>query len=228
MPCVCVETSYFKDILASLPELPPHNWLITDLECYDYCGWEGCEKWAQREVFLTDEALRRDINLRNMQMIWGVFSAIPAGYTREDIYKYPRPESETPRYMSNKIVPQHPLAFLELYAEDGGSTFVSARDISLLEPLYQLPCHVRDLEADNRVMNAQLRRIQDALRKEVPNVSPEMANAVQWTVWWALFKDKTADVNDAKLRMAVMTAYRRQKPLGRSNWVTYWDPYTQE
>ena len=44
MPCVYVETSQFKDILAALPELPPHNWLITDLECYDNRGWDGCEK----------------------------------------------------------------------------------------------------------------------------------------------------------------------------------------
>ena len=44
MPCVYVETSHFKDILAALPELPSHNWLITGLECYDHCGWDGCEK----------------------------------------------------------------------------------------------------------------------------------------------------------------------------------------
>ena len=81
MPCVYVETSCFKDILASLPELPPHNWLITDLDCFDYCGWDGCEKWAERELFLTDEELLHDINLRNMQMIWGVFytTIVPYG-----------------------------------------------------------------------------------------------------------------------------------------------------
>lgn len=44
MPCVYVETSHCKDILAALPELPSHNWLITGLECYDHCGWDGCEK----------------------------------------------------------------------------------------------------------------------------------------------------------------------------------------
>ena len=43
MPCVFAETSRFKEILAALPELPPHNWLITDLDCFDYCGWDGCE-----------------------------------------------------------------------------------------------------------------------------------------------------------------------------------------
>lgn len=227
MPCVYVETSQFKDILAALPELPPHNWLITDLDCFDYCGWDGCEKWAQYELFLTDEEFSRDVNLRNMQMIWGVFSAIPTEYTKEDIYKYPLPESENPRYGANKIVPQHPLAFLELYADDGCFTYVSSHDAALLEPLYQLPCKVRDEEADNKIMNAQLRRIQDTLRKEVPDVSPEVANEVQWKIWWLLFKNKTDFVDDTKLHAAIMKEYRRQLIPGQNYRRTYWDPYTQ-
>lgn len=227
MPCVYVETSRFKDILAALPELPPHNWLITDLDCYDYCGWDGCEKWAESELFLTDEEFRRDINLRNMQMIWGVFSAIPVEYTKEDIYKYPLPESENPRYLSNHIAPQHPLAILELYADDGWFTYVSSRDASLLEPLYQLPCKVRNEEADNKIVNAQLRRIQDTLRKEVPDVSPEIANDVQWKVWWALFKDKTDNVDDASLHTSVMQEYHKQLLPGQKYRTTYWDPYAQ-
>lgn len=228
MPCVYVETSQFKDILASLPELPPHNWLITDLECYDYRGWDGCEKWAERELFLTDEDLRRDVNLRNMQIIWGVFSAILAEYPKEDIYKYPLPESENPRYMSNRIVPQHPLAILELYADDGWFTFVSAHDASLLDSLYQLPYKVRDEEADNKVMNAQLRRIQDMLRKEVPDVSSEVANEVQWKVWHALFKGNDSMIDDAKLYSTVMKEYHIQVLPGHNYRTTYWDPYTQE
>jgi hypothetical protein len=227
MPCVFVETSRFKEILAALPELPPHNWLITDLECYDNCGWDGCEKWAERELFLTDEELLHDINLRNMQMIWGVFSAIPLEYTKEDIYKYPLPESENPRYLSNHIVPQHPLAFLELYADDGWFTYVSSQDAALLEPLYRLPCEVHDEEAENRIVNAQLRRIQDMLRKEVPDVSPEVANEVQWKVWHALFKGNDNMIDDAKLYSTVMKEYHIQVLPGRKYRTTYWDPYAQ-
>ena len=228
MPCIYVETSQFKDILAALPELPPHNWLITDLECYDNRGWDGCEKWAERELFLTDEELRRDVNLRNMQIIWGVFSAIPAKYSKEDIYKYPLPESENPRYMGNKIVPQHPLAIVELYADDGWFTFVSAHDTSLLEPLYRLPIKVRNEETSNRVMNAQLRRIQDMLRKEVPDVSLEVANEVQWKVWHALFKGNDSMIDDAKLYSTVIKEYHIQVLAGHNYRTTYWNPYTQE
>ena len=227
MPCVYVEASQFKDILAALPELPPHNWLITDLDCFDYCGWDGCEKWAERNLFLTDEEFRRDVDLRNMQMIWGVFSAIPAEYSNDDICKYPLPELEDPCYMSNRIVPQHPLAFLEMYADDGCFTYVSSHDAALLEPLYHLPYKVRDKEADNKIMNAKLRRIQDILRKEVPDVSPEVANEVQWKVWHTLFKGNDSIVDDAKLYSTVMTEYHIQVLPGHNYRTTYWDPYTQ-
>lgn len=130
--------------------------------------------------------------------------------------------------MSSRIVPQHPLAFLELYAGDGCFTLISSHDASLLEPLYRLPYKVRNEEADNKVMNAQLRHIQDALRKEVPTVSPEIANEVQWRVWHALFKDCDSVVNDAKLHAAVMKEYHIQALPGRNFRTTYWDPYTQE
>lgn len=42
MPAVYIKQKGFnghiKEILNAMPELPEHNWLITDLECYDYCG----------------------------------------------------------------------------------------------------------------------------------------------------------------------------------------------
>ena len=169
MPAIYIDTCYLKDILAALPKLPPHNWLITDLECYDYCGWAGSERWAETELFLTDDELRRDINLRNMQIIWGVFSATPTDHSKEEIYKYPLPESENPYYMSNRIVSQHPLAVLELYVDDGSFTFVSAHDSALLQLLYNLPYKIHDEQADNQRLNSQLRRIQDMLRTQVPD-----------------------------------------------------------
>lgn len=130
--------------------------------------------------------------------------------------------------MANSILPQHPLAILELYAQDGGLTFVSAREASLLEPLYRLDGAVRDEEADNRVMNAQLRRIQDVLRQAVPEVSPQIADAVQWRVWWALFREKTGNVSDWFLRQAVMAEYRAQVRSPSRFPSVYWDPYTQK
>lgn len=130
--------------------------------------------------------------------------------------------------MSSRIVPQHPLAFLELYADDGCFTLISSHDASLLEPLYRLSSKVHDEEADNKVMNAQLRCIQDTLREEVPDVSPEVANEVQWKIWHALFKGCDSVVDGAKLYAAVMKEYHIQALPGRNYRTTYCDPYTQE
>lgn len=227
MPCVRLDTCYLKEVLAAL-RLPRCNWLISDLDCLDYCGWEGCEKWAEQELLLTDEALRRDVELRDMQIIWGVFSAIPAAYSREEILRCPRPESESPRYMSSHIVPQHPLALLELYADDGSSLLVSARDAALLEPLARLSCRSRDEEAHNRVMNAQLRRIQDALRREVPDVTAEEANEVQWRVWHRLFRERDDAVEEERMCAAVREVYAARRLDGKKSCGAYWDPYGQE
>lgn len=223
-----IETCYLKDILASLPELPPHNWLITDLECYDSSGWDGCEKWAESQLFLTDEALRRDVSLRNMQVLWGVFPAIPIEYTKEEVFKYPLPESQNPYCMSSRIVPQHPLAVLELCVDDGWFTDVSSHDEALLEPLYKLPYKTYNEEAMNRAMNAQLRRIQDVLRKEVPAVSADVANEVQWSVWHALFRGNNGFIEDATLHSTAMRQYRIQSLSGKNERYSYWNPYTQE
>ena len=77
-------------------------------------------------------------------------------------------------------------------------------------------------------MNAQLRRIQDVLRQAVPEVSPQIADAVQWRVWWALFREKTGNVSDWFLRQAVMAEYRAQVCAPSRFPSVYWDPYAQK
>ena len=235
MPCVYVETGYLKDLLAITGHLPPHNWLISGLECYDYEGWDGCEKWAKTELFLTCEELRRDVNLRNMQIIWGVFSMIPAERSKEEVFAHPLPESETNYYMRNRITPRHPLATLEIYVCDGWFTEICAHDAALLEPFYQLPYQTHDEEASNRIMNAQLRRVQDVLHAEVPDVPPGIANRVQWKVWYSLLKDNPDGVRDKQLRSAVKRKYasvlnelRMERLFKLPAYGDYWDPYTQE
>lgn len=227
MAAVEIETCYLKDILSTLPELPPHNWRISGLECYDDCGWDGCEKWAESDLFLTDEELKHDIDLRNMQIIWGVFSAIPVVYSWEEVDSYPLPEAQTSYYMSSRIAPRHPQAILELAVNDGMFTIVSAHDPALLQPLYELPYKIVDLETENQRLNALLRRIQDTLRTIVPDVTPEIANAVQWNVYHSLFHGKDRVVHDKKLRFAVMWEYEKQRQPGAKRRCTFWDPYSQ-
>lgn len=63
------------------------QWLITGLECYQASGWPGCEKWQQETALIPNEDLLRDIEARDMQFVWGIFSAIPVRYPREEILR---------------------------------------------------------------------------------------------------------------------------------------------
>ena len=74
MPALFIDScSQLKSILEKSEFLSPHNWLISNLECYDTTGWEGCEKWKKQSLILTDEELKNDIYLRDMQFIWVSF-----------------------------------------------------------------------------------------------------------------------------------------------------------
>lgn len=230
MPALYFEScSNLKDFLAVLDHLPPCNWLISNLECYDTEGWDGSEKWDNWTLFLSDDVLRHDVNLRDMQFIWGAFSAIPVEYTYDEISQYEAPDLENPYYMGNRIVPRHSLALLEISVFDGSYVIVSARDEAILKPFYALPYKIRDEEASNRKMNAELRRIQDNLREMVPDVTNEIANEVQWACWHDLFRDAKHEVDDVELVQMIKHTYRKVKHKGyKCSSGTYWDPYQEK
>ena len=129
-------------------------WLITGLECYQTQGWPGCEKWNRETPLLSNEDLIRDIEARDMQFVWGIFSAIPAQYTREEIFAHPLPdfldEDGRSRCLRQHLLPQHPLAFLEIFSEDSSTITVSAPRAEILRPLYGLDCWTEDAEEQNR------------------------------------------------------------------------------
>lgn len=228
MPSVQIETCYLKDILNKLSDLPSHNWLISNLECYDHCNWEGSEKWAETDLFLTDEQLRKDVDFRNMQIIWGAFSAIPVEYSKEKVYSYELPWLENPYYMRNFIEPQHPLAILEISVFDGWYTIVSSKDAELIKPLYELEIEAFDEEYYNQKMNGALCRVQDMLRSMIPNVSDKVANEVQWRCWNSLLKNRKREVNDKRLSAEIMKHYMVVNDPKYIFKYTYWDPYTQK
>ena len=93
MPGILIERGgYLREILQLLGAAAwDCQWLITGLECYDTCGWEGCEKWGQETLLLSNGDFLRDVEARDMQFVWGIFSAIPASYTREEIFAHPLP-----------------------------------------------------------------------------------------------------------------------------------------
>ena len=222
--------SQLKSILEKSEFLSPHNWLISNLECYDTTGWEGCEKWEKQSLILTDEELKNDIYLRDMQFIWGVFSAIPKDYSRQDIEKYSFPELENPNYMANHINPQHPLAFLEISVWDGSYTYICAHDENLLKPFKDVPYKIIDAEEDNKTMNRNLCRIQDILRNMIPDVSEIIANDIQWECWHTLFPEKKRkeEISDEKIKMVIKAVYKKVSAEGYRFRYTYWNPNTQK
>lgn len=130
------------------------RWLITGLECYQAWGWPGCEKWQQEPALISNEDLIRDIEARDLQFVWGIFSAIPSRYTREEIFSHPLPdfleENGRSRCLRERLLPQHPLAFLEIFSEDSSTVTVITPQAEILRPLYGLDCWTEDAEEQNR------------------------------------------------------------------------------
>lgn len=227
MPAVFIDNcSQIKEILRCLSSLPPHNWLISELNCYDYCGWDGGEKWAEETLFLPDALLRRDIEHRDPQIIWGAFSALPINVTEEDAYACALPWLDgNSSYMRNHIQPQHPLAFLEIAVFDGSYVTVSACDAALLDPLYTLPLSVRDEEEDNQRLNANLRRIQNALKAIAHGATKEQVNEVQWLCWRKLFCGTETQVDDTALLASVKETFDQISKAGYRCKYSLWDPF---
>ena len=107
-----------------------------------------------KSVRLVNEDLLRDIEVRDMQFVWGIFSAIPVRYPREEILSHPMPDfwdtDGRSRCLREHLLPQHPLAFLEIYSEDSSTVTVIAPQPEILRPLYGLDCWTEDAEEQNR------------------------------------------------------------------------------
>lgn len=232
MPAVYIKYDGFngmiKEILNSLPELPEHNWLITDLECYDYCGWDGCEKWANDKLFLTDEELRHDVNLRDMQFVWGVVSALPLSISKEEALAYPHIGLQVNKggfALKNHLSPQHPNSFLEIWSEDSAYIIVTAHNLDYLKPLYNLNCKTRDEELSNQKMNSVLCRIRTALKTINPDIPENKANAVQWHCWRKLFLNSDEQHDDESVMKYTKEALKYIEENGFYDSGFYWNPF---
>ncbi len=113
---------FMKEVLDSLggKELD-YNWLVTDIETYflneDY-------------LFLSTVELLNLIEKNNdPQWIWGVFSAIPKKYSKEEVLKYDFPYANGHKALWKKTIIQHPLADIEIISFDSSFlTIVSKND----------------------------------------------------------------------------------------------------
>lgn len=128
------EDDYYTDILKVVNAIGgrnlDYNWLITEIETStgDY--------FYEEYVILSNDELLDNLENKEIQWIWGTFSAIPKKYKQEEILKYNLPGVENIDKKEIKI--QHPLAEIEIIAYD--STFVQliAKDKTIAEKFKKL------------------------------------------------------------------------------------------
>ena len=127
-----------------------------------------------------------------MQFVWGIFSAIPSGYSREEIFSHPLPDfwEEDGRSVCLRVplLPQHPLAFLEILSEDSTSITVSAPKPEVLQPLYRLDCWTEDGEESNRRFLAMEAVVKDFVAvRGYGKMSAHVRRNLYYHVWHSLY-----------------------------------------
>ena len=168
------------------------QWLITGLECYAAWGWEGAEKWGQETLLLSNQVFLHDVEGRDMQFVWGLFSAIPSRYSREEIFSHPLPDfwEEDGRSVCLRVplLPLHPLAFLEILSEDSSTITVSARSPEVLQPLYRLDCWTEDGEENNRRFLAMEAAVKDFVAaRGYGKMNDDTRRNLYYHVWHSLY-----------------------------------------
>jgi len=224
MPAIKIDCcSNIKAILDLYNDLPSHNWLLSNVECYQ------SDMFDEDSYFLTDEELRAGISVNDPQFLWGCFSAVPAELSEEEVRSYDLPELENIYYLKDDLIPQHPEAFLEISVMDASYTLVIANDPELLTRLAALPYGMYDEEEDNRRCNAALRRIRTIINELYPDEREDVVNELQWSCWHALFRENgnIEDVTDKKIRRCLRMNFLtldRSKPC----YSEPWDPFEQK
>lgn len=113
-----------------------YNWLITDIEAYPQKGLGEIDDELYSYlnendyVFISNSDLLDILEKNDFQWIWGVFSAIPVNYSKEEVLKYDLPfaEDNSDIYLDNNFVIQHPLAEIEIVAFDSSGMHIVSKD----------------------------------------------------------------------------------------------------
>lgn len=129
------EEKYYTHMLKVLNSIGgrnlEYNWLITNIEAYPQDNGELDKLVSENDyLFLSTDELITMLEKNDFQWIWGVFSAIPMKYTKEEVLKYELPfaDGNYDIYKEDIFVIQHPLADIEIVAEDSSSVFIVAKD----------------------------------------------------------------------------------------------------
>ena len=120
-----------------------YNWLITDIEAYPQKGLGEIDDELYSYlnendyVFISNSDLLDILEKNDFQWIWGVFSAIPVNYSKEEVLKYDLPfaEDNSDIYLDNNFVIQHPLAEIEIVAFDSSCMHIVSKDKDICDHL---------------------------------------------------------------------------------------------
>ena len=134
-----VDEKYYTDMLKVLEAIGGlklnYNWYITDIEVYPQDKNNNLIKqYDNNYLFLSNEELIELLSKNNFNWVWGCFSAIPVKYTIDDIQKYDMPYCNG-NYTIHGDTPiiQHPLAEIEIDAEDSSSVSIVSKDDNIAE-----------------------------------------------------------------------------------------------
>lgn len=100
-----------------------YKWLITDIIAYPQDN-------GQYDHPIENNDFLKMLLECDFQWIWAVFSAIPENISNDTILKYKLPYANRNEniYKDNVAVIQHPLADIEIVAEDSSSVFIVSKD----------------------------------------------------------------------------------------------------
>ena len=115
-----------------------YKWLITDIEAYPRNPDLDLKLAYSEYIICTKEELLSWLKEEDFQWVWGVLSLFGPEIKEDDILKYELPGNgdEHPRphlFDDNKPIIQHPLAILELDADDSSFLAISSKEDKYVE-----------------------------------------------------------------------------------------------
>ncbi|WP_311488067.1 hypothetical protein [uncultured Helcococcus sp.] len=135
------EYSYLLELLDTMSGyITNYKWLITDVEAYSLNN-ELFDLINEKDyIILSTDNLIDYLKKENFQWIWAVFSAIPETISDEEIltYKLPKARDNYHIYEDDFAIIQHPLAEIEIVAEDSLSIFIVTNKKEIFERFKRL------------------------------------------------------------------------------------------
>lgn len=128
------------EVIEALDPEKKYKWYITDFECFNM---HNISDIGNSQLIWSTDRFLKETKKDDFQWVWGVFSAIPKDVSDAEILKYyPTCENDCTEpayiYMDDAAIIQHPLARIEIVAEDSSSVFIVSDDKEALNAFKKL------------------------------------------------------------------------------------------